>query len=553
MRIALAQINPTVGDIDGNTDRIIDYCHKAANERADLVVLPELSVLGYPPKDLLSREALIDRNINAVNRIAEMTRETTVIVGFAARNKTGRGNRLHNAAAICQNGRVAAVCGKNLLPTYDVFDERRYFEPDRSSDICTLEIAGQTRRIGLTICEDLWNNEQFENQQVYDHDPVADLAAEKAEIIVNLSASPFWVDKHEHRTKIFSRQAAEHGLPIIYVNQVGGNDDLLFDGASAAFDPQGNVVAQAAAFEEDLVIVDADGWAPARVAPYPGRIESVLGGLVLGVRDYITKCGFEHVVMGLSGGIDSAVTAAIAVEALGADRVHGVAMPSRFSSDHSVADARSVAENLGIDFRIIPIEGLHRAAEQALAESFDGTESGVAEENLQARARGLILMALSNKFGWLLLTTGNKSELAVGYCTLYGDMCGGLAVISDVPKMMVYDIARFINNRAGHAVIPISTIEKPPSAELREGQVDSDSLPPYPLLDQILHRYVERDESIEQIADAGFDRQLVERIARMVDRNEYKRMQAALGIKVTEKAFGPGRRMPISMRLNQST
>lgn len=549
MKIAMAQINTTVGDIDGNCRKVIDYSRRAADAGADLIVFPELTTLGYPPKDLLLRAGCIERNIAAVDRIAEATSDISVIVGFAAHNPHGPGKALRNAAALCQGGKVVSVHGKNLLPTYDVFDETRYFAPDPSSDITEAKIDNRVWRIGFTICEDLWNNEQFIDQQVYDQDPIADLAAARADFVINISASPYWVGKQQQRVKIFSRQVAEHKLPLVYVNQVGANDDLVFDGASSAFAADGSLIAQAKAFEEDLVIVDLDDTSRAEIADYPDRIESVRLALVTGIRDYIAKCGFKEVVIGLSGGIDSAITAALAVEALGADQVHGVAMPSSFSSDHSLTDARALAANLGIDFRVVPIASIYDATQDALAESFAGTPFGVAEENIQARARGQVLMALSNKFGWLLLTTGNKSELAVGYCTLYGDMCGGLAVISDVPKMMVYELARHINARTSAPPIPESSITKPPSAELREGQLDADSLPPYETLDDILWRYVEMDQSPQQIASNGINRNLVNKIVALVDRNEYKRSQAALGIKVTARAFGSGRRMPIAARL----
>jgi len=548
MKIALAQANPVVGDTDGNAVKVAAYVDRARELGADVVVFSELVIAGYPPKDMLLKPHFIKRNVEAVARVARSCQGIVAVVGYAVPNPTGAGKELFNAAAVCGEGRVLATHGKTLLPTYDVFDETRYFAPDPSSDVSVITVRGRSCRLGFSICEDLWNNEQYAGLKLYREDPIADLAAAGAEILVNISASPFWVGKQATRVAVFGRQVAEHNLPLAYVNQVGGNDDLLFDGGSAFFAADGRLVAQAKAFEEDLLVVDTEDLSAARFEPTPSDIETVRTALVMGTRDYVRKCGFHEVVLGLSGGIDSAVTAAIAVDALGKDRVHGVAMPSRFSSAHSIDDAQSLARNLGIDSRLIPIEGIHAAAEAALVPHFGTDAPGVAEENLQARARGNLLMALSNKFGWLLLTTGNKSELAVGYCTLYGDMCGGLAVISDVPKMMVYDLARHINARAGAEIIPVSTLTKPPSAELRENQIDQDTLPPYETLDAILGMYVEHEMSTQAIVAAGFDRVTVEDVARKVDRNEYKRKQAATGLKVTSRAFGTGRRMPIAAR-----
>jgi len=551
VKIALAQINPTVGDIAGNCERIIQYIRRAAEQRADLVVFPELAITGYPPRDLLLKAHFIRRNVDAVHRIAEHSRDLVVIVGYAARSTNARGAALRNAAAICSGGALRHTCGKSLLPTYDVFDERRYFEPDTASNVVPITIGGVTRRMGVSICEDLWNEQHFERADLYDRDPIAEMAGAGAELLINIAASPFSLRRQETRVGIFQRQVARHHVPLAYVNQVGGNDDLLFDGASALFDADGKLVAQAAAFEEGLLVATFEPVPSGPIQPYPEPLDSAYRALVMGTRDYVRKCGFTDVVVGLSGGIDSAVTVAVAAAALGPQRVHGVAMPSRYSSDHSLSDARKTAEGLGIDFREISIEPVHQAAEQVLAESFEGTDPGVAEENLQARARGNILMALSNKFGWLLLSTGNKSELAVGYCTLYGDMCGGLAVISDVPKMMVYDLARHINTVHGQPVIPESVLTKAPSAELRPNQTDQDSLPAYAELDAILSRYVEQEQSVDQIVEAGCDRQTVAQIAHRVDANEYKRRQAAIGLKVTSRAFGTGRRMPVAARFDQ--
>jgi NAD+ synthase (glutamine-hydrolysing) len=548
MLIALAQINPTVGDIDGNCAKICSTIESARAGGAKLVLFPELCVPGYPPRDLLLRKAFVQRNVSGVETIAAACKDIIAVVGFALPNNDAAGKELYNAAAICQNGGVLATYRKRLLPTYDVFDESRYFAPGDASVPITVTVSGKAVRLGVTICEDLWNDEPYINRRLYGADPIADLAKQGVELIVNISASPFTMGKQRVREELFARQVAEHGIPLALVNQVGGNDELIFDGASAFFDASGKCVMRAESFSEDLKFVDTEHLPTEPPIALPDDIDAVHRALVLGTRDYVGKCGFSDVVIGLSGGIDSAVTAAIAVEALGNDHVHGVAMPSRISSDHSVDDARQLSINFGIDHRVIPINILHQAGEETLARDFEGTPVGIAEENIQARARGGILMALSNKFGWLLLTTGNKSELAVGYCTLYGDMCGGLAVISDVPKIMVYALAKFINQSAGKPLVPQNTIDKVPSAELKENQTDQDSLPPYDTLDAILQRYVEQDMDIADIVSDGFDRDLVVEIARKVDRNEYKRKQAATGLKVTSRAFGSGRRMPIAAK-----
>jgi len=466
------------------------------------------------------------------------------LVGFVESNADPVGRSLRNAAAYCANGKLQQVRHKSLLPSYDVFDEQRYFEP--APEVALIDHEGVP--IGVSICEDLWNDEQTIGRRIYTRDPVGQLAAAGARLLVNLSASPFEQDKQPFRLRLFANQARQHHLPIAFVNQVGGNDELIFDGASTAFDAQGRVIAQARAFDEDLLIVDLDADTPGRIEPYPQDVASAHDALVLGLRDYVHKCGFKRVLLGLSGGIDSAVTAALAVAALGPDAVTGVAMPSRFSSDHSRSDAEILARNLGLDFRMIPIAGIHESFEGYLQPHFAGLEPDITEENIQARVRGVLLMALSNKFGWLLLTTGNKSEIAVGYCTLYGDMCGGLAVISDVPKMMVYKLAHHINRQAERELIPESSITKPPSAELRPNQTDQDSLPPYDLLDAIIEQYIRQERSTEEIIAAGFDAQTVQRVIRLVDLSEYKRKQAALGLKVTSRAFGVGRRMPIAAR-----
>jgi NAD+ synthetase len=551
MRIALGQINPTVGDIAGNVRKILDFTGRAKAAGAALAVFPELSVIGYPPKDLLLKPQFIDDNLRALRMIAvHAPKGIDVIVGYAERNTAPIGRPLHNAVAVLRNGEIASKHFKTLLPTYDVFDESRYFEPGPVNATENLfKVNGTT--IGQSICEDLWNDEKLIARRLYHQNPIADLNAAGAEILVNASASPFVVNKHAFRLELFSAQVKRFGKPLVYVNQVGGNDELVFDGNSIAFDAQGNVIAQAKDFEEDLLLVDINGASKARLEKPSQGIESIYKALLLGLRDYVRKCGFKSVVLGLSGGIDSALTAALAVDALGKDKVVGVAMPSRYSSDHSVNDARWLAENLGIAFHIVPIKSLHEAYEHSLAQVFAGLQPDVTEENLQARIRGALLMAFSNKFNHLLLTTGNKSELAVGYCTLYGDMCGGLNVIGDVPKTTVYELSEFLNQQAGREVIPASTIHKAPSAELRPNQTDQDSLPPYPILDAILHRYVEEEKGAQAIIDDGFDAATVLKVIKLIDRSEYKRRQAAPGLKVTSRAFGFGRRMPIAQRYDQ--
>jgi len=544
MRIALAQINPIVGDIVGNTAMIIDCISEARQAGASLVVFPELSVVGYPPRDLLLKPRFIQANIDAVRQIANRCVGISAIVGFVEQNTEPEGRRLRNAVACCRDCQVREIRHKSLLPTYDVFDEQRYFEPGPGVTL----IEHERTPLGMSICEDLWNDEQLIGRRIYHQDPVGQLASAGAKVLINVSASPFWQDKHPFRQRLFGHQARRHKLPIVFVNQVGGNDELIFDGASMLIDAGGNVVAQAKAFESDLLIVDTESSSSERLEAYPESIASVHDALVLGTRDYVRKCGFKRVVLGLSGGIDSAVTAALATAALGPDNVTGVSMPSRHSSDHSVSDAELLARNLGIRYKTIPIGAMHDVLEGQLQPHFEGRPPDITEENIQARIRGLLLMSLSNKFGCLLLTTGNKSELAVGYCTLYGDMCGGLAVISDVPKTTVYKLAEYINQRAGREVIPRSSITKAPSAELRPDQTDQDSLPPYDVLDAILHKYVEEELSSDEIVAAGFDPQVVQQVVRMVDTNEYKRKQAALGLKVTSRAFGVGRRMPIAAR-----
>lgn len=544
MKVALVQTNPTIGDVDGNTGRILRGIEQAAGEGAELIVFPEQSILGYPAKDLLLRRDLIDRNLAALERIAGTTGPHGVIVGFAEPNDRAYGRPLFNSAALLADGRIVARARKRLLPTYDVFDEVRYFESGGPQPV--VDFHG--RKIGMTVCEDMWSDEELLARRLYNVDPLADLARAGAELLINISASPYYLGKHESRVELMAGHARRTKVPILFCNQVGGNDELLFDGASCAVDADGRLAAQARAFEEDLLTIDLDDLGTSRRETLPTGVANLHDALVMGLHDYVCKCGFRSTVIGLSGGIDSAVVACLAAEALGPENVHGVAMPSRYSSEHSITDAGELAVNLGIRYSVIEIEPMHSAFEHELTPHFENRPPGVTEENIQARARGVTLMALSNKFGSLVLTTGNKSELAVGYCTLYGDMCGGLAVISDVPKAMVYELARHINQRAGREIIPRSTLTKPPSAELAPDQTDQDSLPPYDVLDEILRRYEERLESVEQIVGAGFDAATVADVVRKLQVNEYKRQQAAPGLKVTSRAFGFGRRMPIAAR-----
>lgn len=563
LRVAAAQLNVVVGDLEGNAARILEAYDEAEAAGCDLVVFPELTVTGYPPEDLLLRPAFVAQAAETLDKIASHTGRAAAVIGFPE-----PGRDLHNAAAVCANGRVYGVYRKQLLPNYAVFDEQRYFVAPREP-LPLFNIAGV--KVGVSICEDAWSPTG----------PILVEAAGGAELIVNLNASPYYAQRLAERETMLATRAADASVPIVYANLVGGQDELVFDGASLVFDEQGLLIARAKQFVSDLLIVDIDirpafhqrqldprgraeaaplpeiavseahlpdARVAARIEPTLAPVHEVYEALSLGTHDYVRKNGFSKVLIGLSGGIDSALVAAIAVDALGAENVAGVLMPSRYSSDHSISDAIALATNLGIASFTVPIEPAHAAFEGMLATMFEGTEPGLAEENVQARVRGNVLMTISNKFGWMVLTTGNKSEMATGYATLYGDMAGGFAVIKDVPKTLVYALCNDLNERAGRDVIPRSVIDKPPSAELAPGQLDSDSLPAYEVLDPIVEGYVENDLSVVELIARGHDADLTRRVARMVDRNEYKRRQAAPGVRVSPKAFGKDRRLPITNR-----
>jgi NAD+ synthase (glutamine-hydrolysing) len=546
MKIALLQINPTVGDLAGNARLILDALAVARARGADLAVTPELSLVGYLPRDLLLSAEFVSRSWDALAALAsDAAALPPVLVGLPETNPSDEGRPLFNCAALLRDGRVDHRFRKALLPTYDVFDEDRYFEPFHGPQL--LDIAG--RRLGISICEDIWNDRDFWRRRRYHHDPIEELVGAGATAIVNSSASPFTAGKHVKREEMLGKMARRHGVPVVYVNQYGGNDDLVFDGRSCGFNGSGAPFARGRSFEADVVICDLDAAAP--IAP-PADVDvesEIWRALVLGTRDYVRKCGFSRAVISISGGIDSALTAAIAADALGASNVLGVLLPSPYSSRGSIDDALALAANLGIETMTLPIEPAMKAFGTTLHDAFAGQSCGTAEENIQARIRGNLMMALSNQRGALLLTTGNKSEISVGYCTLYGDMSGGLAVIADVPKTMVYRVARWRNETLGRVEIPENSLTKPPSAELRPGQTDQDSLPPYDVLDDILQRHIERHQTEKEILAAGFDPDTVARVLRMVRLAEFKRKQAAPGLKVTDRAFGTGWRMPIAARL----
>ena len=543
MKIALGQINPTVGDFSGNANKIIQFSERARTAGAGLILFPELCICGYPPRDLVERPSFVARNRSTAEQIATQTKGIAVICGMVTPADAESGKTVMNSAALLREGRIDFIQSKMLLPTYDVFDEMRNFAPARSQRL--FGFCG--RQMALTICEDAWNDKNFWTRRLYGVDPIEELLRAGGNFVLNISASPFWMGKRELRRDMLATIAKNRKVPVAMVNQVGGNDSLIFDGSSLVINSDGTVIAQGKSFEEDLVLFDSANLTGEMHRQIAGDDASAYQALVLGTHDYVQKCGFSRAIIGLSGGIDSALTACIAVDALGAENVIGVGMPGPYSSPGSIDDARALATNLGIRFELLSIREMYQAAVSTLAPVFSGMPQDVTEENIQSRARGLLLMSLSNKFNALVLSTGNKSELAVGYCTLYGDMVGGLAVISDVPKTLVYRLSAYVNSRK--TVIPEATIEKPPSAELRPNQKDSDSLPPYDILDQILEDYVEDSHSAEQIvADHHFDPSVVKRVISMIARSEYKRQQAAPGLKISPKAFGYGRRFPIAAK-----
>jgi NAD+ synthase (glutamine-hydrolysing) len=545
MRITIAQLNPIIGDISGNLAIIKHTLKTASAEKADLAIFSELFLTGYPPRDLLNRASFIKKVEQAISDIKAISKEYPkmgILFGAPAKTNIECGRGLYNAAFLIRNGKILQIQQKSLLPTYDVFDEARYF--DQARQIKVVEFKDET--LGISICEDAWNDPELWPRRFYNQDPIEILANQKATLLVNISASPFQVGKEKLRFKLISNHARKHKLPFVFVNQVGGNDELVFDGRSIFVDSRGRPIWVGDSFNEVIKTLDIKETSKEAVYDFQDEIESVHDALVLGIKDYIRKCGFKGVMLGLSGGIDSAVTCALACEAVGPENVWGITMPGPFSSKGSVDDSIELAKNLGIQLKEIPIGSINDAYLETLKPHFAGKPPDIAEENIQARIRGNILMALSNKFGYLVLSTGNKSEMAVGYCTLYGDMSGGLSVISDVPKTMVYKIASHINRE--REIIPKATITKPPSAELRANQTDQDSLPPYDILDQILQYYIEEGMSSEEITAKGFSSETVKWVIKAIAQSEYKRRQAAPGLKVTSKAFGIGRRMPIAAR-----
>jgi NAD+ synthase (glutamine-hydrolysing) len=542
----MAQLNPVVGDIQGNLNRLIEIASQCSADSVDLLVLPELFLVGYPPRDLLQRPAFIDQVQSAVAEIVEKSlawKGTGVIIGVPTRTGRTIGHGLYNSALLIYDGQILFAQHKSLLPTYDVFDEARYFDPGR----VVKSIVFKGMKLGITICEDIWNEpELWKGAVTYDFDPVAELKKDGIDILINISASPYFLHKEDVRCQLISKHARDLGVPVVYVNQVGANDELVFDGQSVIVDSRGEVVLMMAACEESIQIVDTATTGQLNPDICQPGMELLYKALVLGIRDYYRKCGFTRAILGLSGGIDSALTACLAVEALGKNNVIGVLMPSMYSSAGSVDDSKRLAENLDMVYYIIPIEDIFNVYINSLQGLFAGLAADITEENIQARIRGNLLMALSNKFGAMVLSTGNKSEIAMGYCTLYGDMCGGLSVLADVPKTMVYELSNYINQE--QEVIPRAIIEKPPSAELKPGQVDQDTLPPYSVLDTILNYYIEENMSSEQIIALGYDRDMVHWIIKTVNHNEYKRKQAAPGLKVSSRAFGAGRRMPVAAK-----
>jgi NAD+ synthase (glutamine-hydrolysing) len=542
MKIALAQINPIIGDFAHNTEKIIAAAERAIDLSCDLIVFSELIISGYPPRDLLEKKDFVDANLIHLQKLVTSMKGIGVICGVVDKNPNEKGNLLYNSAVLFDNGKILHRAHKRLLPTYDVFDERRYFEPGKE---CS-SFLYKDCQIGLTICEDIWNDKDFFSRRLYPADPVESMIKSGVNLLINISASPFHVGKREFKWDMFGSMAKKYKVPLLYANQVGGNDSVLFDGISLAFDSKGTMVARARDFEEDIVVFDTQTQKGDLHSVSESDAESILNALIMGTRDYVQKCGFSKAVVGLSGGIDSALTAYIAVQALGKENVILLFMPSQYTLKENFEDTKNLAINLGIKLFNVPIEGVFETFLQELSPLFKNVATEVTGQNIQARIRGTILMALSNKFGCLLLSTGNKSELAVGYCTLYGDMNGGLSVISDVPKTMVYQIARLINK--DREVIPERIIQKPPSAELKPDQLDQDDLPPYETLDDILKAYIEDNKVPEEIIEMGFEPSIVKDIIKRVDQNEYKRHQSPPGLKVTTKSFGYGRRFPIAQR-----
>ncbi|OBQ01754.1 MAG: NAD synthetase [Anabaena sp. LE011-02] len=551
MKIAIAQINPIIGDLLGNAQKILEMSQQAASENVRLLLTPELSICGYPPRDLLVNPSFIEAIDNTLQKLAEdLPANLAVLVGTVVKNSQAHisgGKNLFNSTALLENGKIQQFFHKRLLPTYDVFDEKRYFEPGLEANYFILDHL----KIGVTICEDLWNDEEFWGKRSYAVNPIADLANLGVNLIVNLSASPYTVGKQHLREAMLKHSVVNFQQPIIYTNQVGGNDDLVFDGRSFALNKQGEIVCRAKGFVSDFLTVEFNSNKQdldfGDISPVDeSEDEEIWNALVLGVKDYVGKCRFSKVLLGLSGGVDSALVAAIATAALGKENVIGVLMPSPYSSEHSISDALTLAANLDIQTQLLPIGELMASFDNSLDELFAGTEFGIAEENLQSRIRGNLLMAISNKFGYLLLSTGNKSEVAVGYCTLYGDMNGGLSVIADVPKTRVYSICKWLNSHQQKEVIPENILTKAPSAELKPGQVDQDSLPPYEILDDILDRLIHQHQSATEIISAGHEPAIVDRVLQLLSRAEFKRRQAAPGLKITDRAFGTGWRMPIA-------
>lgn len=541
MKIALAQVNPTVGDFEGNVNRILYYADQARQIGAELCIFPEQCIPGYPSHDLLERSRFIEQNMNALDDVAARVKGIAVVVGFAEKSRSEWGKGLYNSAALLKDGKVDFIQRKSLLPTYDVFDETRYFDP--ADQVKVVDLNG--KRLGLTICEDVWNDPDFWQHRLYKQDPGRLLVEQGAEIIINIAASPFTLPKRSLRCDMLKAFAVHHKVPLFFVNMIGGNDELVFDGASQVIGPDGSQWGRGKEFQEDLLLVDTDHPAVSTMSEISSNDEATLEALTLGTRDYARKCGFDKALLGLSGGVDSALVAVIGARAFGCENIEAWLMPSQYSSESSVSDGIELAENLGIDYYILKIDELLERYLHALKPIL-GVNLGVTEENLQARIRGNLLMAKSNHSGRLLLTTGNKSEMATGYCTLYGDMVGGLAVISDVPKTMVYRLCDVVNGQ--NEIIPRKIIEKPPSAELKPGQLDSDSLPPYPLLDQVIEGHIVNGKDYTELLLEGFNAELVSKVLHLVRINEYKRRQAPPGLKITSKAFGFGRRIPLAQR-----